>query len=83
MARIAERNGDKEESNIEEGLEYGICGVVIMRPRRVRGGPVTMNALVVEGDGRFEIVGEIFDTGYGNIAFRFLRGWRKRPAYGN
>lgn len=49
----------------------------------MRGGPVTTNALVVEGDGRFGIVGEMFDTGYGNIAFRFLRGWRKRPAYGN
>ena len=45
----------------------------------MRDGPVATNAFVEEGDGRFGIVGEIFDTGCGNGAFKFLRGWRKRP----
>ena len=46
---------------------------VVIRPRRMRDGPVATNAIVEEGDGRFGIVGERFDTGYGNAAFKLLR----------
>ena len=81
MARIVEWNGDKEELNMEDRLVLGVRDLwrVVIRPRRMRDGPVATNGFVEEGDGRFGIVGEIFDTGCGNGAFKFLRGWRKRP----
>ena len=82
MARIVEWNGDKEELDMEDRLVLGVRDLwrVVIRPRRMRDGPVATNGFVEEGDGRFGIVGEIFDTGCGSDgAFKFLRGWRKRP----
>ena len=66
-------------SRLEKGIlfwsgpEYRICGVVI-RTRRARDGLAVTNAFVVEGDTKFGITGEPFDSGCGDMSFEFLRG---------